>query len=168
MFNRLGQDDKSKFDGEGPNFSSWTGDEMGLINPGSQDDTDMKLVNKYINVQGTGDDAHAIIARKVATEGTVLLKNEAAILPLSKDGWPPSENHESNLRVGMFGEDSGQGDGPNACPDRGCNQGTCTQLWAFSSPHLALFRSLPNVSGSLRHWDTCFSPTPIPLTIRQC
>jgi beta-glucosidase-like glycosyl hydrolase len=125
---QLGQDDKSKFDGEGPNFSSWTNDEMGVINPGSPDDHDQKVVNKFINVQGSGDNAHSIIARAVATEGIVLVKNEG-ILPLSKDGWPTSENHEINMRVGIFGEDSGPGRGPNACPDRGCNQGTLGSGW---------------------------------------
>ncbi|KAH8792067.1 glycoside hydrolase superfamily [Hyaloscypha finlandica] len=135
---QLGQDDKSKFDGEGPNFSSWTNDKMGVINPGSPDDRDQKIVNKFINVQGSGDEAHSIIARKVATEGIVLVKNEG-ILPLSKDGWPTSENHEINMRVGIFGEDSGAGRGPNVCPDRGCNQGTLGSGWgsgAVEFPYL--------------------------------
>ena len=48
---QLGQDDKSKFDGEGPNFSSWTNDEMGYVYAGSPDDKDKKVVNKFINVQ---------------------------------------------------------------------------------------------------------------------
>lgn len=136
---QLGQDDKSKFDGEGPNFSSWTNDEMGFINAGSPDDHDKKFVNKFINVQGSGDKAHSIIARQVATEGTVLVKNEGNILPLSKDGWPASENHEIILRVGIFGEDSGAGKGPNYCTDRGCNQGTLGSGWgsgAVEFPYL--------------------------------
>lgn len=121
---QMGQDDKSKFDGEGINFSSWTNDEMGYINAGSPDDKELKVVNKYIDVQGTGDDAHSIIARDVATEGTVLVKNEGNILPLSKDGWPADQPHELIFRIGIFGEDVGEGKGPNACEDRGCNQGT--------------------------------------------
>ncbi|TVY80921.1 putative beta-glucosidase E [Lachnellula suecica] len=135
---QLGQD-TSNFDGKGPNFSSWTNDAMGLINPGSPDDKDMKLVNKFVNVQGGGDDAHSIIARQVATEGTVLVKNEDNVLPLNKDGWPSDDNHETNFRVGIFGEDSGEGKGRNACADRGCNTGTLGSGWgsgAVEFPYL--------------------------------
>lgn len=121
---QLGQDDTTKFDGEGINFSSWTDEEMGLINPGSEDDKDLKLVNKYVHVQGD----HANIARQVASEGTVLVKNEGNILPLSKDGWTTGD-HGTKMRVGIFGEDSGPGKGPNACMDRGCNQGTLGSGW---------------------------------------
>jgi beta-glucosidase len=126
---QLGQDDTSRFDRKGPNFSSWTNDKVGLINHGSPDDKDEKVVNQFINVQGEGKESHRIIARDVATEGTVLLKNEDNVLPLSKDGWLSSDNHELNMRVGIFGEDSGAGDGPNACADRGCNQGTLGSGW---------------------------------------
>ncbi|TAQ89648.1 hypothetical protein B7494_g2009 [Chlorociboria aeruginascens] len=126
---QMGQDDKSKFDGEGPNFSSWTNDEMGVINAGSPDDKDIKVVNKFVDVQGIGDEAHSNLARQVATEGTVLVKNEDGILPLNKDGWPAGENHELVYRVGIFGEDAGEGKGPNACMDRGCNQGTLGSGW---------------------------------------
>ncbi|KAK2626464.1 hypothetical protein QTJ16_003639 [Diplocarpon rosae] len=135
---QLGQDDKTKFDGEGPNFSSWTNDEMGVVNPGSPDDQDQKIVNKFIKVQGTGDKAHSILARQVATEGTVLVKNADNILPLSKDGWP-DEDHELPMRIGIFGDDSGPGDGPNSCPDRGCNSGTLGSGWgsgAVEFPYL--------------------------------
>jgi beta-glucosidase len=135
---KLGQDDKSKFDGKGPNFSSWTNDRMGLINFGSPDDKDIQIVNQFIDVQGTGDQAHSIIAREVATEGTVLVKNDG-ILPLSKDGWPADANKELKYRIGIFGEDAGEGDGPNACADRACNQGTLGSGWgsgAVEFPYL--------------------------------
>ena len=136
---QMGQDDKTKFDGKGPNFSSWTNDKMGVINAGSPDDKDEKVVNQFINVQGTGKDAHSIIARQVATEGTVLVKNEDNILPLSKDGWPSDQPHEIVFRIAIFGEDAGEGKGPNACPDRGCNQGTLGSGWgsgAVEFPYL--------------------------------
>lgn len=136
---QLGQDDKTKFDGQGPNFSSWTNDKMGKINHGSPNDHDEKVVNKFVDVTGTGDDAHKIIALQVATEGTVLVKNEGNVLPLSKDGWPESEKHDTGMRVGIFGEDSGEGEGPNHCMDRACNQGTLGSGWgsgAVEFPYL--------------------------------
>ncbi|KAM0160417.1 hypothetical protein ACHAPG_003079 [Botrytis cinerea] len=136
---QLGQDDKSKYDGEGPNFSSWTNEEKGFINAGSSDDKDEKVVNKFIDVQGTGDEAHSIIARQVATEGTVLLKNEGNLLPLNKNGWSSPDKHELAYRIGIFGEDASEGEGPNICPDRGCNKGTLGSGWgsgAVDFPYL--------------------------------
>lgn len=136
---QLGQDDKSKFDGKGPNFSSWTNDKMGLINHGSPDDKDIKVVNQFVNVQGSGEAAHSIIAREIASEGTVLVKNDGSILPLSKNGWPDDQNRELKYRIGIFGEDAGEGRGPNACEDRACNQGTLGSGWgsgAVEFPYL--------------------------------
>jgi beta-glucosidase len=164
---QMGQDDTSKFDGKGPNFSSWTNDEMGVINVGSPDDKDMKVVNKFTNVQGTGDDAHSIIARQVATEGTVLIKNEDNILPLSKDGWPADEEHELVFRIGIFGEDAGDGEGPNVCPDRGCNQGTLGSGWgsgAVEFPYLVSpISALKNAFNSDKVYVTEFPMNSLPV-----
>ncbi|KAJ9259718.1 CAZyme family GH3 [Paecilomyces variotii] len=118
----------------GPNFSSWTNDEVGLLHPGSDDET-TGVVNKFVDAQGKGAEAHSIIARQVATEGIVLLKNEDNILPLSRGSPEPGRTY----RVGVYGEDAGPGNGPNACPDRGCNQGTLASGWgsgAVEFPYL--------------------------------
>lgn len=105
-------------DGEGgPNFSSWTDDEVGYLHRGSNDDV-WAVVNRYVDAgEGHGD-----LARQVAAEGMVLVKNEQETLPLSR-------SPEGAYRVGIFGDDAGPALGPNACPDRGCNQGTLASGW---------------------------------------
>ncbi|RKF83060.1 putative beta-glucosidase E [Golovinomyces cichoracearum] len=130
---QLGQDDLSKFDRKGPNFSSWTFNRTGHINEGSPDDNNIVVVNQFVDVQGTGNESHSIIAHQVAVEGTILLKN-TGILPLSQDGLPiTSSYNENQVRIGIFGEDAGEGEGPNFCADRGCNQGTLGIGWGSGS-----------------------------------
>ncbi|KAI9826978.1 MAG: hypothetical protein M1819_007072 [Sarea resinae] len=131
---QLGQDDKSKWpsleDGGGPNFSSWTDDKVGLLYPGS-DDNSTGVVNKFIDAQGKGNNSHGLLARKIAAEGTVLVKNTQNVLPLNRKGWSKEEKagREAKYRVGIFGEDAREGRGANVCADRGCNQGTLAQGW---------------------------------------
>ncbi len=108
----------------GPNFSSWTKKKMGFIHHGSDDNT-TAVVNQFIEVQGEGEEYHGTLAQRIAAEGTVLVKNEDDILPLSRKGRPG----KAKYRVGIFGEDAGPGDGPNACLDRACNQGTLGSGW---------------------------------------
>lgn len=118
----------------GPNFSSWTDEEVGLLHPGS-DDGATGVVNKFVDAQGKGAEAHSIIARQIAAEGTVLLKNDDGILPLSRR----SPESGQKYRVGVYGEDAGPGKGPNVCKDRGCNQGTLGSGWgsgAVEYPYL--------------------------------
>ncbi|KAL1953323.1 hypothetical protein VTO42DRAFT_3003 [Malbranchea cinnamomea] len=120
-------------DGDGgPNFSSWTKEEVGRLHQGSDDDDAIGVVNKFVNAQGN----HSLVVRTVAAESTVLLKNEGGFLPLSRDG-PTSDGKK--YRVGIFGEDAGPGKGPNFCRDRGCNQGTLASGWgsgAVDFPYL--------------------------------
>ncbi|KAJ5566760.1 CAZyme family GH3 [Penicillium sp. DV-2018c] len=135
---QFGQDswEKPAPDGEGgPNFSSWTQERIGHLYEGSPDNDATGVVNKFVNAQGSGPHAHRNVARQVAAEGTVLLKNINNTLPLLRDESVPSGKY----RVGVYGEDAGPGKGPNACPDRGCNQGTLASGWgsgAVESPYL--------------------------------
>lgn len=144
---QLGQDADGFPANEGPNFSSWTNDKMGVMAPGSPTPQDVVEVNQYVNVQGD----HKDIARRVAAEGIVMLKN-TGILPLSKDGKAaPRLKEDGPLRIGIFGEDAGPGEGPNYCKDRGCNQGTLGSGWgsgAVEFPYL-----VPPVDGLKSQFD---------------
>ncbi|TLD20875.1 hypothetical protein E2P81_ATG08539 [Venturia nashicola] len=72
--------------------------------------------------RGGGPDVqadHKEIARAVARDGIVLLKNENGALPLKK---PKS--------LAIVGNDAiNNPDGPNACSDRACNTGTLAMGW---------------------------------------
>ncbi|OQD97836.1 hypothetical protein PENVUL_c081G04345 [Penicillium vulpinum] len=62
---------------------------------------------------------HATVARTVARDSIVLLKNQKHALPLQK---PKS--------LAIIGQDAiVNPDGPNACADRGCNTGTLAMGW---------------------------------------
>ncbi|KAK5191114.1 hypothetical protein LTR99_001499 [Exophiala xenobiotica] len=118
---QLGQE---SWTSEGPNFSSWTDDESGVLHDGSSTKQPKVVVNQFIEAE---NDESRNIARQVASEGTVLLKNEDSLLPLS-----PKLSELGNAgkkKVAIIGEDAGPGKGPNYCDDRACNQGTLAVGW---------------------------------------
>ncbi|OCK84763.1 glycoside hydrolase family 3 protein [Lepidopterella palustris CBS 459.81] len=172
---QVGQDDKDKWpmpppEGDGgPNFSSWTNDRVGFLHHGSDDKT-TGVVNKFVNVQGEGDDFHGHLARRIAAEGTVLVKNEDNILPLNRNGWKKDEKagKEMKYRVGVFGEDArANQNGPNSCVDRACNTGTLAQAWGSGSvdfPYLitpieAIRKSFNEESVYVTDWPANKLPT---------
>ncbi|EHY57368.1 hypothetical protein HRR83_002853 [Exophiala dermatitidis] len=122
---QLGQD---AWTSDGPNFSSWSNEEYGYLHHGSTSKQDKVVVNQFVEAE---DDDSRTVARQVASEGIVLLKNSGSILPLS----PSLPELESGLRkrVAVVGEDAGPGKGPNYCEDRGCNQGTLAVGWGSGS-----------------------------------
>ncbi|KAI9375812.1 glycosyl hydrolase family 3 N terminal domain-containing protein [Aspergillus egyptiacus] len=136
---QLGQDawERPPPEGDGgPTFSSWTNDEYYWRYPGSPGDDSVARVNRFVDAQGTGEEAHSIIARKVAAEGIVLAKNADGVLPLSRT---PKPNADRPYRVGVYGDDGGPAAGPNVCPNRGCNSGTLAMGWgsgAVEFPYL--------------------------------
>ncbi|KAG5296999.1 glycosyl hydrolase [Histoplasma ohiense] len=120
----------------GPNFSSWTRDKIGRLHQGSPGDNAEGIVNRYVDAQGEGNSSHGLLAREIAVEGIILLKNDNGFLPLSRDG-PNAPDKKS--RVGIYGEDAGAGNGPNFCDNRACNQGTLGSGWgsgAVEFPYL--------------------------------
>ncbi|RYP22180.1 hypothetical protein DL765_001828 [Monosporascus sp. GIB2] len=146
---QLGQDDESMFDRKGPNFSSWTYEEEGLIAPGSPTKQEKTKVNQFVNVMGN----HSSIARQIAAEGTVLLKNDD-LLPITREGHTGATTGTKRgrpLQIVIFGEDAGPGEGPNFCKDAGCNQGTLAEGWgsgAVDFPYL-----IPPVDALTEGWD---------------
>ncbi|KAJ7120054.1 beta-glucosidase [Mycena epipterygia] len=79
-----------------------------------------ELVNEHVNVQGD----HYKLIREIGAASAILLKNTEGTLPLRV------KNINRALRIGIFGSDAGPNpDGPNGCPDRGCDQGTLAMGW---------------------------------------
>jgi len=135
---QMGQDDRDAWPHDKepmPNFSSWTKNETGLIRPGAKDGQTAKI-NHFVNVQGD----HYKLVRQIATEGIVLLKNEAGHLPLDKDGHVMTQNPNRKIRIGVFGTAAFDNPkGPNACQDRACNEFAMGSGWgsgAVEFPYL--------------------------------
>ncbi|KAL5478754.1 hypothetical protein ACEPAI_2031 [Sanghuangporus weigelae] len=161
---QLNQDDPDRFPQEGPNFSSWTDEQIGFLHHGSGEG-ERGVVNKYVDVQGEGEDAHGKLVRRIGAEAVTLLKNEDGILPLSKDG-SGLTSESRKARVAIIGEDAGEGKGPNYCKDRGCNQGTLAVGWGSGAtefpylvtPESALRSSFDSSHVSVTSYPTNFIP----------
>ena len=105
---------------DGPNFSSWSKDTLGFRHAYASED--YTKINDHVDVR----DNHAEAIRKIAADGTVLLKNNGA-LPLSG----------KEQLTSVFGQDAGENPyGPNGCADRGCNYGTLAMGWGSGTGKL--------------------------------
>jgi beta-glucosidase len=137
---QLGQDDTSQWPNgtlsSSATFSSWTNDEMGKVYDGSPGSKEEAVVNQFIPVRVTEEGGdHEKLAREIAAEGTVLVKNDDQTLPLAKDGsnvksTRSSKDSTEKVKVGIFGIDAfSDPRGLNACPDRSCNEYTLAVGW---------------------------------------
>ncbi|ORY12520.1 beta-glucosidase [Clohesyomyces aquaticus] len=96
------------------NFNSWSTDTFGYEHAFAK--TGYGLINQHVDVRKE----HYLAIRSAAARSTVLLKNTDGILPLS--------GREKFTAV--FGDDAGENpNGPNGCPDHGCDNGTLAQGW---------------------------------------
>ena len=100
------------------NFDSWTLDTFGyqhfFVNEG------YGLINEHVDVRAE----HGNLIRQIGSASTVLLKNANNALPLTG----------KERLTAVFGNDAGDNpDGPNGCPDRGCDNGTLAMAWGSGS-----------------------------------
>ena len=103
-----------------PNFDSWTFATDGPLHFAASEG--FQQINFHVDVRGD----HPSVARDVAAEGTVLLKNNG-ILPL-----------KSPKQIAVIGSDAGGNpDGPNGCSDRGCDTGTLAMAWGSGTANFA-------------------------------
>lgn len=118
---QVGQD---SWENDGPNFSSWTNEAVGKLHFAATDSNETATVNQFVE---TSNADSRKIARRVAHEGTVLLKNEDSLLPLNYH--LRDVGGDRKARVVVVGEDAGKGNKPNRCEDRACNEGTLAVGW---------------------------------------
>ena len=99
------------------NYDSWTLNTFGPLH--ASIGSNIQQVNFHVDVRGE----HASVIRNIGARSTVLLKNLNNALPLSKPKF-----------VVVIGDDAGPNiGGPNACSDRGCDNGTLGMAWGSGS-----------------------------------
>jgi beta-glucosidase len=90
------------------NFSAWTNQTVGPLYPAANQS--FTVVNEHVDVQSD----HASLIREIGAKSIVLLKNQEGLLPLNKPA-----------TLAIVGDDARDHPlGPNACPERGCLNGT--------------------------------------------
>ncbi|KAF8417207.1 glycoside hydrolase superfamily [Tirmania nivea] len=130
-----------------PLFSSWLKDEIGPLYPRFDAQGQQMVVQNYftdprgqLGKDGNlsqiqiGDEDHATLARQVAAEGIVMLKNFNGTLPMSGG----TIRKGPYKQIAIFGSDAAHNPlGPNGCVDRACNVGTLGQGWGSGSVEYA-------------------------------
>lgn len=96
------------------NFNSWSTDTYGYEH--SYAKTGYNLINQHVDVR----EEHGRSIRLAAARSTVLLKNTNGALPLTG----------REKFTAIFGDDATENpNGPNGCPDHGCDNGTLAMGW---------------------------------------
>lgn len=120
-----------------PNFSSFTKDTYGFENSLTGFGGFVQ-VNSHVDVQAD----HARLIRQIGAESTVLLKNVNNTLPLTG----------REKLTAVFGNDAGSNlNGPNACPDRVCDNGTLAMAWGSGSADFPYLASWPLFATQTPH-----------------
>ena len=136
------------------NFDAWTLDTYGyehfIVNEG------YGLINEHVDVRAE----HGNLVRQIGAASTVLLKNTNNALPLTG----------KEKLTAVFGNDAGDNpDGPNGCPNRGCDNGTLGMAWGsgtaeFSylvTPETAIQNEVLNNLGAFESITDNFATTQI-------
>lgn len=127
-FFRVGLDKtRTEFSPDGPNFSSWTPDDVGLLYPGSGEGPE-GAVNQHVMARTLYSDEMSL---QVATEAVILVKNDLQTLPISSDKY---------ASISVIGVASRNGPDGFNCLDQGCSHGTLGSGWgsgAVTFPFLA-------------------------------
>lgn len=157
---QLGQDNTEKWPTNGgPNFSSWTKSEYGHAHEGSHSDTTRQRVNYFVAAQAD----HHKLARQIAAEAIVMVKNHNDVLPLPRTSTEQIPNTGRKLKLGLFGEGGFPNpEGPNACEDRACNRYTMGSGWGSGavefpyliSPAEAIHAAYDNHTVEIRDYPT--------------